>query len=72
MESILAAISTLSILAGITAWAFAWRINNTWAEYTKRLIRETERMNADWADFYRMICEREKEGVGDGKKQDNS
>lgn len=60
MESILAAISAMAILGGITAWVFAWKINNEWAEYTKRLIRETERMNADWADFYRMVCEKEK------------
>lgn len=61
MESILAAISTLSILAAITAWVLAWKINADWAEYTKKLIRETERMNADWADFYRMICEKERQ-----------
>ena len=60
MESILATISVVAFLAAITAWSFAWKISRDWAEYTKRLIRETERMNADWADFYRMICEERK------------
>lgn len=60
MESILAAVSVVAFLAAITAWSFAWKINNAWAEYTKKLIEETEKMNADWAEFYRQICEEKK------------
>lgn len=40
MESILAIISTLAILGGITAWAFAYKINRDWNEFYRHMYRE--------------------------------
>ena len=42
MESILAAIPTLTILGGITAWAFAYKINRDRVEFYRRISDERE------------------------------
>ena len=66
-DTLMAVLTVISLLAAITAWTFAWKINHGWAEYTKRLIQETEKMNSDWIDFYHQLLMERKAQEDKGK-----
>ena len=50
-ETILALLTTISLLAAGTAWVFAWRINQQWSDFTAK-------MNDEWFKLYQTISEK--------------
>ena len=43
MESILAAVCVVSLLAAMTAWSFAWKLSRDWQKIASKLINNHEK-----------------------------
>ena len=57
LETILAIIAAFAVIASSVNMATAFKINKDWSRFAGRLIDDMDKMNTQWAEFYKQVIE---------------
>lgn len=55
LETILAVIAAFAVIASSVNMAMAFKMNEDWSKFAGRLIDDMDKMNTQWAEFYRSL-----------------
>lgn len=61
IETMMALLTVISLLAAGTTWVFAWKINNQWSDFIDKQNEDwaklCQQMNDEWIDFHQKLLE---------------